>query len=201
MSASGLFVIGVIITLIVAAALALLIYAEILDGRYAAQQKIADPELAPNGPRRTKAANGSRATGAATRKDIVETAREAGKFTTLLTAIDRAGLRATLAGEGPFTIFAPSDEAFAQLPEGAVQTLLGEPAKLAEVLTYHVVRGRVTAADVARLRTAPTVHGEDLPLSVDGCIRVDWARVLSADIEASNGLIHVIDRVLLPAAM
>ena len=180
MSASGLFVIGVIITLIVAAALALLIYAEILDGRYAAQKKIADPELAPDGPRRSKAANASRDSGAATRKDIVETAREAGKFTTLLTAIDRAGLRATLAGEGPFTIFAPSDEAFAQLPEGAVQTLLGEPSKL---------------------RTAPTVHGEDLPLSVDGCIRVDWAQVLSADIEASNGLIHVIDRVLLPAAM
>jgi uncharacterized surface protein with fasciclin (FAS1) repeats len=131
-------------------------------------------------------------------KNIVETARDAGTFTTLIAAIDRAGLAATLTGEGPFTVFAPSDEAFAQLPDGAVESLLAEPDKLAEVLTYHVVPGRVTAADVVGLATAPTVQGEELPVSVDGSIHVDGARVLNADIEASNGIIHVIDRVLIP---
>jgi uncharacterized surface protein with fasciclin (FAS1) repeats len=134
-------------------------------------------------------------------KNIVETARDAGTFTTLIAAIDRAGLESTLAGEGPFTVFAPSDEAFAQLPDGTVDSLLAEPAKLAQVLTYHVVPGRVTAADVVGLTTAPTVNGEELPVSVDGGIHVDGARVNSADIEASNGIIHVVDRVLLPAGI
>ena len=120
-------------------------------------------------------------------KNIVETARDAGEFTTLIAAIDRAGLESTLAGEGPFTVFAPSDEAFAQLPEGTVDSLLAEPDKLASVLTYHVVPGRVTAADVVGLATAPTVQGEELPVSVDGSVHVDGARVISADIEASNG--------------
>jgi uncharacterized surface protein with fasciclin (FAS1) repeats len=132
-------------------------------------------------------------------KNIVETARGAGTFTTLIAAIDRAGLEATLAGEGPFTVFAPSDEAFAQLPDGTVDSLLAEPDKLAQVLTYHVVPGRVTAGDVVGLASAPTVQGEELPVSVDGSIHVDGARVINADIEASNGIIHVIDRVLLPA--
>lgn len=134
-------------------------------------------------------------------RNILETAREAGQFTTFLTAIDRAGMRATLASDGPFTVFAPSDAAFADLPEGAVQSLLDEPDQLAAVLNYHLVRGRLSSADVAQLKTARTVQGEDLPLLVDGWIHVDWARVLSADIEASNGVIHVIDRVLLPAAV
>lgn len=134
-------------------------------------------------------------------KNIVETARDAGTFTTLIAAIDRAGLESTLAGEGPFTVFAPSDEAFAQLPDGTVDSLLAEPHKLAEVLTYHVVPGRVTAADVVGLATAPTVQGEELPVSVDGSIHVDGARVVSADIEASNGIIHVVDRVLLPVGV
>src|SRR5450755_2458592 len=134
-------------------------------------------------------------------KNIVETARDAGTFTTLIAAIDRAGLESTLAGEGPFTVFAPSDEAFAHLPDGTVDSLLAEPAKLATVLTYHVVPGRVTAADVVALTTAPTVNGEELPVSVDGGIHVDGARVINADIEASNGIIHVVDRVLLPAGI
>jgi uncharacterized surface protein with fasciclin (FAS1) repeats len=134
-------------------------------------------------------------------KNIVETARDAGEFTTLIAAIDRAGLEATLAGEGPFTVFAPSDEAFAQLPDGTVDSLLAEPDQLAQVLTYHVVPGRVTAAEVVGLATAPTVQGEELPVSVDGSIHVDGARVINADIEASNGIIHVIDRVLLPASI
>jgi uncharacterized surface protein with fasciclin (FAS1) repeats len=134
-------------------------------------------------------------------QNIVETVRHAGSFTTLVAAIDRAGLETTLAGAGPFTFFAPGDEAFAQLPEGTVESLLAEPEKLAQVLTYHVVLGRVTAADVVRLATATTVQGEALPVSVDGSIRVDNARLLNADIEASNGIIHTVDRVLLPAAI
>jgi len=133
-------------------------------------------------------------------KNIVETARDAGSFTTLLSAVDAAGLGETLAGGGPFTVFAPSDEAFAKLPAGTVESLLAEPAKLTEVLTYHVVPGRVTAADAAGMTSAPTVHGSELPISTDGGVHVGDANVVSADIEASNGLIHVIDRVLLPAA-
>lgn len=134
-------------------------------------------------------------------KNIVETARDAGTFTTLIAAIDRSGLDATLAGEGPFTVFAPSDEAFAQLPDGAIDSLLAEPDKLTEVLTYHVVPARVTAAEVVELTTAPTVNGEELRVSLDGGVHVDSATVITADIEASNGIIHVIDRVLLPASI
>jgi uncharacterized surface protein with fasciclin (FAS1) repeats len=133
-------------------------------------------------------------------KNIVETAREAGSFTTLLAAVDAAGLGDTLAAAGPYTVFAPTDEAFAKLPEGTVEMLLADPAKLAEVLTYHVVSGRVTAADAAGLSSAPTVQGSELPISMNGGIHVGDASVVSADIEASNGVIHVIDRVLLPAA-
>jgi uncharacterized surface protein with fasciclin (FAS1) repeats len=133
-------------------------------------------------------------------KNIVETAREAGSFTTLLAAVDAAGLGDTLAAAGPYTVFAPTDEAFAKLPEGTVEMLLADPAKLAEVLTYHVVSGRVTAADAAGLSSAPTVQGSELPISMNGGIHVGDASVVSTDIEASNGVIHVIDRVLLPAA-
>ncbi len=134
-------------------------------------------------------------------KNIIETARDAGTFTTLIAAIDRAGLGTTLAGEGPFTVFAPSDEAFGRLPAGSVESLHTEPDRLARVLTYHVVPGRVAAADVISLKAAPTVNGEDLPMSVDDSIHVDGARVIRTDIDASNGIIHVIDRVLLPAAI
>jgi uncharacterized surface protein with fasciclin (FAS1) repeats len=133
-------------------------------------------------------------------KNIVETAREAGSFTTLLAAVDAAGLGETLAGGGPFTVFAPSDEAFAKLPAGTVESLLADPPKLADLLTYHLVLGRVTAADAAGLSSAATVRGSDLPISIDGGVHVGDATVVRADIEASNGVIHVIDRVLLPAA-
>jgi uncharacterized surface protein with fasciclin (FAS1) repeats len=133
-------------------------------------------------------------------KNIVETAREAGSFTTLLAAVDAAGLEGTLADGGPFTLFAPSDDAFAKLPDGTVDSLLADPAKLTDVLTYHVVPGRVTAADAASLSTAPTVQGTDLPIAGNGGVQVGDANVVTADIEATNGVIHVIDRVLLPAA-
>lgn len=135
------------------------------------------------------------------RKNIVDLARESGRLTTLLAAVDRSGLRSTLAGAGPLTVFAPDDEAFARLPSGAVNSLLSDRAQLTRVLTYHLVRGRMTVADVAGLRAARTLQGEDLPFCVDGGIRVENARVVDADIEASNGVLHVIDRVLLPAAV
>lgn len=133
-------------------------------------------------------------------KNIVETAREAGTLTTLLTAVDAAGLSEVLAGGGPFTVFAPTDEAFAGLPAGTFESLLAEPANLIEVLTYHVVPGHVTSAEAASMSSASTLQGGELPVSVDRDIRIGEARVVSADIEASNGVIHVIDRVLLPAA-
>lgn len=133
-------------------------------------------------------------------KNIIETAREAGSFTTLLVAVDAAGLGETLSSGGPFTVFAPSDEAFAKLPAGTVESLLADPGKLTDVLTYHVVPGRVSAAEAAVLSSAPTVQGTDLPLAANGGVEVGDAHVVTADIEASNGVIHVIDRVLLPAA-
>ncbi len=134
-------------------------------------------------------------------RNIVEMAADAGTFTTLIAAIDSVGLAETLTGDGPFTMFAPSDEAFARLPDGTVEALHAEPDKLIEVLTYHVVPGRVTAAQVLALNTAPTMQGEALLVSVDGSLRVDTACIVDADAEASNGIIHVIDRVLLPAAI
>ena len=133
-------------------------------------------------------------------KNIVETAREAGSFTTLLAAVDAAGLAETLARGGPFTVFAPTDEAFAKLPAGTVESLLADPARLTEVLTYHVVPGHVTTADASGLSSARSVQGDELPISIDGGIHVGDASVVGADIEATNGVIHVIDSVLLPAA-
>ena len=133
-------------------------------------------------------------------KNIVETANEAGSFTILLAAVDAAGLSDTLADGGPFTVFAPTDDAFAKLPMGTIESLLADRAKLTDVLTYHVVPGRVTAADAATLSSAPTVQGSALPIATNGGVHVGDAKVVGADIEASNGVIHVIDRVLLPAA-
>ena len=134
-------------------------------------------------------------------KNLLDTARDAGAFTMLLAAIEGAGLETTLAGQGPFTVFAPNDDAFAALPPGAVDALLAEPTKLAKLLTYHVVPGRVTSAGVARLTSAPTVNGEDLRVAAKGGVTIDSAHVLSGDIEASNGVIHVIDRVLIPSTL
>ena len=182
MSTADLFIVGFLVTLIVAAALSLLIYAAILDGRDAEARKLAD-RSAPS------TASGS----------LLEIARQTGQFSTLASALDRAGLAETLVDGGPYTVFAPSDEAFAKLPDGVVDSLLASPETLANVLSYHVVLGRITAAEVATRRSTPTVQGEDLPVSNNGAVRVDGARVIRGDIEATNGLIHVIDRVLLPA--
>ena len=133
--------------------------------------------------------------------DIVDTAVEAGTFNTLAAALTAADLVDTLKGEGPFTVFAPTDEAFAKLPEGTVEDLLKPENKdqLVAVLTYHVVPGKVMAADVVGLSEAPTVNGAMIPISVmDGTAMLGDVKVAATDIEASNGVIHVIDGVLLP---
>lgn len=133
--------------------------------------------------------------------DIVDTAVAAGSFNTLVTAVKAAGLVKTLKGKGPYTVFAPNDAAFAKLPPGTVESLLKNKAKLATILKYHVVPGRVKAADVAgKSLTVKTAAG--LPVNVDGTfgVRVNDAHVIQPDIQASNGIIHVIDTVLLPPA-
>ena len=139
---------------------------------------------------------------AADGKDIVTTAVEAGSFKTLAAALQAGGLIETLQEKGPFTVFAPSDEAFAQLPEGTVETLLKpeNKAQLIAVLTYHVVPGKVMAADVVKLKAAPTVNGQRVDVKLDGKnVFVDQAQIVATDIACSNGVIHVIDQVILPS--
>ena len=131
--------------------------------------------------------------------DIVDTAVAAGSFTTLVKAVQAAGLVETLKGPGPFTVFAPNDAAFAKVPADVLAGLLADKAALTKVLTYHVVPGRVTSADLARSTWAKTVEGGSLLVGAgEGEVRVDGAKVIGADLETSNGLIHVIDTVLLP---
>lgn len=135
------------------------------------------------------------------KKDIVDTAVAAGSFNTLAAALTAAGLVETLKGEGPFTVFAPTDEAFAKLPAGALDDLLKpeNKEKLTAILTYHVVSGKVMAADVVTMTEAPTVNGANLMIKAeDGKVMVDTAHVTNTDIEASNGVIHVVDAVLMP---
>ena len=133
--------------------------------------------------------------------DIVDTAVAAGSFSTLVTAVKAVGLVKTLKGKGPYTVFAPNDAAFAKLPPGTVESLLKNKAKLATVLKYHVVPGRVKAADVAG-KSLQVKTAAGLPVNVDGTfgVRVNDAHVIQPDIEASNGVIHVVDTVLLPPA-
>ena len=136
------------------------------------------------------------------KKDIVETAVSAGNFNTLATALTEAGLVDALKGKGPFTVFAPTEEAFAKLPEGTVESLLKpeNSEKLIAVLTYHVVPGAVMAADVVKLNAAETLNGQRIDIKTSGeSVYVDGASVVTADIKASNGVIHVIDTVLLPS--
>ena len=136
-------------------------------------------------------------------KDIVGTAVATGSFKTLVAAVQAAGLVETLKGAGPFTVFAPTDEAFAKLPAGTVESLLKpeNKEKLVAVLTYHVVPGKVMAADVVKLTEAPTVQGSKAKVKVvDGTVMIDAAKVVKTDIETSNGVIHVIDAVILPPA-
>jgi uncharacterized surface protein with fasciclin (FAS1) repeats len=130
-------------------------------------------------------------------KDIVETAIAAGSFKTLATALTAAGLVDTLKGKGPFTVFAPTDEAFAKIPKADLDALLKDKAKLTAVLTYHVVAGKVMAADV-KAGKVKTVQGSDLTVTTMGGVKVDNAKVVKTDIVADNGVIHVIDTVVIP---
>ena len=137
--------------------------------------------------------------GATPSSTIVDVAIGAGKFKTLVAAIQAAGLVETLKGAGPFTVFAPTDEAFAKLPAGTVEALLKDKAKLTAILTYHVVSGAVGSDQVVKLKSAKTVNGKDVSIMVmDGKVMVGTAHVTATDIKASNGVIHVIDAVLLP---
>lgn len=131
--------------------------------------------------------------------NIVETASSAGQFKTLVTALEAADLKATLEGKGPFTVFAPTDAAFAKLPPGTLEALLKDKTKLQAILTYHVVPGKVMAKDVAGLSSAKTVNGKSFKIQQkDGGVMVDDAKVVKTDIIANNGVIHVIDVVLIP---
>jgi uncharacterized surface protein with fasciclin (FAS1) repeats len=133
------------------------------------------------------------------KKNIVETAVNAGSFKTLVTAVKAANLVDTLSGKGPFTVFAPTDKAFAKLPEGTIEALLKDTDKLTSILTYHVVPGKVMAKDVVKLDSAKTVNGKDISIKVkDGKVMVDNAMVIKTDIKCSNGVIHVIDTVAIP---
>lgn len=129
--------------------------------------------------------------------DIVDTAVSAGSFNTLVTAVKAAGLVDTLKGKGPFTVFAPTDEAFAKIPKAQLDALLKDKAKLSAVLTYHVVPGAVMAKDV-KAGSVKTVQGSALTVKTDGGVMVDGAKVVKTDIKADNGVIHVIDSVIMP---
>jgi transforming growth factor-beta-induced protein len=133
--------------------------------------------------------------------DIVDTAVADGRFTTLVAALQAADLVDTLKGEGPFTVFAPTNDAFAKLPEGTIEALLADIPTLTDILLYHVVGGKVMAADVVTLESADTVLGKPVSISVmDGKVMINDAEVIITDIETSNGVIHVIDSVILPPA-
>lgn len=133
-------------------------------------------------------------------KNIVQTARDAGTFNTLVTALEAAGLVGTLSGQGkgPFTVFAPTDAAFAKLPPGTVESLLQNPEQLKKILLYHVVPGQYLAADVLASSSLPTVNGQSLTISSSGGPKVNDSGITATDIRARNGVIHVIDTVLLP---
>lgn len=133
------------------------------------------------------------------KKDIVDTAVAAGSFKTLVTAVKEAGLVEALKGKGPLTVFAPTDEAFAKLPKGTLEGLLADKEKLAAVLKYHVVAGKVMAADVVKLEEAKSLQGSTISIDAkNGVVLNGSAKVVKADIECSNGVIHVIDTVILP---
>lgn len=131
--------------------------------------------------------------------DIVDTAVNAGSFKTLVAAVKAAGLVDTLKGVGPFTVFAPTDEAFAKLPKGTVDALLKDIPKLKKILTYHVVSGKVLAADVVKLKSATTVEGSDVKIDASHGVKINNATVETPDVAADNGVIHIIDTVLIPA--
>jgi uncharacterized surface protein with fasciclin (FAS1) repeats len=131
--------------------------------------------------------------------DIIDTAVKAGSFTTLAAALKAANLVDTLKGAGPFTVFAPTDEAFAKLPAGTVDSLLKDIPKLTKILTYHVVSGKVMAADVVKLKSAKTVEGSEVKIDASNGVKINSSTVVTPDVAADNGVIHIIDTVLMPA--
>jgi len=146
----------------------------------------------------TVLALGTAVTATAEQSSIVQTAVKAGTFKTLVAAVEAAGLVEALEGKGPFTVFAPSDEAFAKLPEGTVDALLKNKDKLSSILLYHVVPGKVMAKDAMKVTSAKTLFGQDLPIEAGEGVTVGGAKVVKTDIECSNGVIHVIDTVMMP---
>ena len=162
---------------------------------------VIDQVLLPPVEEATATAAPEEAAAAAEPANLVETASASGQFPTLLAAIDAAGLGEALAGEGPFTLFAPSEDAFAALPAGALDALLADPAALANVLKYHVIAGAVRSADIANGMNAATLEGKPLTFALNGGLTVNGAHVVASDLLASNGVIHVIDHVLLPPAV
>jgi uncharacterized surface protein with fasciclin (FAS1) repeats len=140
----------------------------------------------------------SAASAAGNLQPILETAAAAGTFTTLAAAIEAATLTETLSGEGPFTVFAPTDEAFAALPEGTLEGLLADPEALAAILTYHIIAGEVMSAALTEGMTAATVNGAEVTFTLEGGPRLNGANIIQADVDAANGVIHVIDAVILP---
>jgi uncharacterized surface protein with fasciclin (FAS1) repeats len=130
--------------------------------------------------------------------DIIDTAVKAGSFTTLAAALKAANLIDTLKGAGPFTVFAPTDDAFAKLPAGTVDSLLKDIPKLTKILTYHVVSGKVMAADVVKLKSAKTVEGSEVKIDASNGVKINSSTVVTPDVAADNGVIHVIDTVLMP---
>jgi uncharacterized surface protein with fasciclin (FAS1) repeats len=131
-------------------------------------------------------------------RNLVETAIEAGNFKTLVKAVQEAGLVDILSNEGPFTVFAPTDEAFSKLPKGTIEHLLNDKEKLTEILTYHVVPNKVMSKQVVNINNATTVNGKDINIFTENGVKIENASVIKPDIECSNGVIHVIDEVLLP---
>lgn len=136
--------------------------------------------------------------GSAANHDIVDTAVIAGNFNTLLTAAEAAGLVDTLKGDGPFTLFAPTDDAFAAIPKETLNALLKDKQALTKVLTYHLVKGKVTARDVMKLDSAQTMAGQSVAINTANGVQISDANVIKADIMTSNGVIHVIDKVIMP---
>jgi uncharacterized surface protein with fasciclin (FAS1) repeats len=132
--------------------------------------------------------------------NIVDTAVNAGSFNTLVAAVKAAGLADTLKGAGPYTLFAPNDAAFAKLPAGTVDALLKDIPKLKKILTYHVVAGKVMAADVSKLKSAATVEGSNVKIDISNGVKINDSKVTTADVAADNGVIHIIDTVLMPTA-
>jgi uncharacterized surface protein with fasciclin (FAS1) repeats len=131
-------------------------------------------------------------------KNVVETAIEAGNFKTLVKAVQEAGLVETLSGQGPFTVFAPTDEAFSKLPAGTIENLINDKDKLTKILTYHVVPNKVMSGQVMSIKNAKTLNGKDVNINTENGVKIDNASVIKPDIECTNGVIHIIDEVLLP---